>query len=196
MNHSSLRKLAAATAVICENQGGSVGVFFLMKSVYLSDRQMLIDYGCPITGDYYSSMEKGPVLNSLFDFVRGKSRLTTLQERWNEAFSTLGNTVSPRGEVNTDCLSPVEEDILREKIALIVDLDNRNINIAHWMHDNCPEWEAVPKGKSKPLPLNRVLEYAKKIDPQRAKKIAAEINDAVATRQVSLTAQAPLLAHL
>ena len=39
----------------------------LLKMLYLADRQMLIQYGEPITFDKWVSMENGPLLSGAYD---------------------------------------------------------------------------------------------------------------------------------
>ncbi len=195
MNHAELRKVAAATAVICDENGGSAEMFFILKAVYLADRQMLIDFGAPITGDRYSSMPQGPILCTTYDLIRGK--LTSdkkLQAEWDEAFLRVENSVRPKARVNTDCLAPKEEEILREKIRLVMKLDREGVAVGDWMHENCPEWEPVPKGSSKPLPLERILSFAKNVDAKRAKELEASIKDGLLVRRSSEFSRAPLLA--
>jgi hypothetical protein len=103
-------------------------------------------------------------------------------------------SVRPGAKVSTECLSPVEEDVLREKIIFVIGLHKSGVNVADWMHQNCPEWEEVPKGSSKPLPMARVVERAKNTDTSTAKQISGMIADAVATRAMSVTAKLPILA--
>ncbi|MBI2517484.1 MAG: SocA family protein [Opitutae bacterium] len=192
MNHAILRKIAAASAVVCDELGGGVDMFPLIKILYVSDRQMLIDYARPITGDNYSSMPKGPILSETYNFIKGKSKLTTLQARWNEAFSLKGNRISVKGKVNTDSLAPVEEKVLRETARMIQGIMETG-NLADWMHKNCKEWEDVKEGSSKPLPLKRILRYAKGVEEKDAISMTETIVAAVRQRARSKLASGPLL---
>lgn len=185
MNHATLRKIAASTAVICSANKGSVGAFFLIKALYLADRQMLADYGVPITGDSYSSMPKGPILCATYDLLKGAYWDKKFQAEWNAAFSRNGNDVSPKAKIDTDCLSQAEEEILAEKIRFILDLDRKGISVADWMHKNCPEWEDVKAGSSKPLPLTRILEKSNGLDATKAKEVKSRIDEALLTRDQS-----------
>lgn len=194
MNHSVLRKIAAATAILCDELGGRVDMFFAIKAIYLGDRQMLIDYGAPITGDRYSSMPQGPILCATYDLMAGKFISDkSLQSEWNKAFSKDGNFIRPRAKVDIDCLAPAEEAILREKISLIMQLVRDGVNVADWMHKNCPEWEDVAKGSSKALPLRRMISFAKKLDPSKAKELEDSISDGLKNRDKGESANQSLL---
>ena len=194
MNHAILRKIAAATAILCDELGGNVDMFFALKAIYLGDRQMLVDYGAPITGDRYSSMPQGPILCATYDLMCGKFKEEkSLQVEWNQAFSKHGNSISPRGKVDVECLAPAEEAILREKIKLVMQLDSDGVNVADWMHKHCPEWEEVVKGSSKPIPLRRMISFAKKVDPSVAKDLEESIGDGLKNRDKGELANLPLL---
>jgi len=195
MNHAALRKIAAATAVICDENGGSADMFFILKAIYLSDRHMVTEYGAPITGDKYSSMPQGPILCATYDLIKGKfSEEKKLQTEWNEAFTRKENSVTPRGKIDIDSLSPKEEEVIREKFRLVMKLDAEGGKVADWMHKNCPEWEDVPKGSSKPLPLNRMIQFARHLDAEKAKDLEASIREGLLIRKGSAFAKSPLLA--
>jgi hypothetical protein len=194
MNRSVLRKIAAATAIFCDELDGGVDMFFAIKAIYLGDRQMLVDYGTPITGDRYSSMPQGPILCATYDLMAGKfTSDKSLQTEWNRAFSKNGNLITPRAKVDVDCLAPAEEAILREKISLVMQLDKDGVDVADWMHKNCPEWEEVAKGTSRPLPLRRMISFAKKMDPSKAKELEDSIGDGMKNRDGGEFSKQPLL---
>lgn len=196
MNHSTLRKIAAATAVICDEMGGSVEMFFCIKAIYLADRQMLTDYGVPITGDRYSSMPQGPILCSAYDLMTGRYKDdNAFQREWRQAFSKVGHSISPRAKIDTDSLAPAEEATLREKIRLVMGLKKKGVNVAKWMHDNCPEWEQVAKGTSKQLPLRRMITFARQVDPVKAKEMEAQISHGLKIRDGGELGKQPLLAQ-
>lgn len=45
--------------------------FFISKIVYLADKEHLLDYGRPITGDRIVAMPDGPVPSAVLDIVKG-----------------------------------------------------------------------------------------------------------------------------
>src|SRR5271163_1844892 len=48
----------------------------LIKLLYLAERQALLEFGKPITGDRIVSMPKGPVLSGILDLINWGKRRT------------------------------------------------------------------------------------------------------------------------
>ena len=193
MDHATLRRIAAATAVVMDEFGGNVDVFFLMKALYRADRRMLEEFGRPITGDRYSSMPMGPILCETYDLVRGKSDAPGMQDRWNEAFSTNQNTVTPKGEIDRGPLAPVEEGILRDEALLVRQKRDNRESVAEWMHQTCPEWERVPAKTSKPLPIERILRFLPGHEKTNSEWVTAAIAHGGRIRSSDLLSDKPLL---
>ena len=63
------RKAAQAAAQLLTLHGGKLNYMVLIKLLYLADRRSLLETGQPITGDRMVSMDKGPVLSRIYDFV-------------------------------------------------------------------------------------------------------------------------------
>lgn len=60
--------------------------YYVGKICYFADKEHLLDYGRPITGDRYIAMEHGPVPSSIRDLLNGNSDfpddiITSLYER-------------------------------------------------------------------------------------------------------------------
>jgi hypothetical protein len=196
MNHAALRKIAAATAVICEHNGGKVDVLFLLKALYLADRQMLIDSGSPSTGDHYVSMPLGPVPSGTYDLTKGTLSNSKFQQEWDAAFEKKGHSISPKGKVSVECLSEIERKLFRAKIDFVVALDKSGTRVSGWMHQNCPEWEdpSLEGKKQKPLPLAVVVSRAQDIkDAEEAISRAKSITEAIEGRDSSLLSKEPIL---
>ena len=49
----------------------------LAKLVYFADKEHMLDYGRPITGDRYMAMEYGPVPSFIYDLVKDSARVWT-----------------------------------------------------------------------------------------------------------------------
>jgi len=175
VNKATLRKIAAATAIVMEEFGGTIDVYFLMKALYRADRRMLMDFGRTITGDRYSSMPKGPIVSETYDLVRNKFDLPEFQAIWNEAFFTTAHTIQPRGIIDLGPLSPVEEDFLRFEAREVKAKRDNGENVADWMHKTCPEWERVDKGTSKPLKVSRIVEHLNPAPSLPAAEIEARL---------------------
>lgn len=49
--------------------------YYVGKVCYFADKEHLLDYGRPITGDRYIAMEHGPVPSAVYDLLKGNSGL-------------------------------------------------------------------------------------------------------------------------
>ncbi len=65
----SERRAAQAAAHLLQLHGGTMNYMVLIKLLYLSDKEALIHTGQPITGDRMLSMDNGPVLSRVLDFI-------------------------------------------------------------------------------------------------------------------------------
>jgi uncharacterized phage-associated protein len=181
--------------VACESNGGGIDILPLMKVLYLSDKDLLRDYGRTISGDTHCSMRMGPVLSGAYNLCRGKDSDVEKQKEWSAAFQTDGNTLRPVAKVNTDVLAPVEEEILHTRTSFVMGLFAKG-NLEDWMHANCPEWEDVSKSvkKSRPLSISRIVEIGLGKNPVESSAVASAEAYAVRVRETSKRTQKPLLA--
>lgn len=178
------RKIAAATSVICDELGGEVGRLDLMKILFSSDRTMLEKCERTITGDWYYSLPKGPILSYTLHLASGKCS-GALQKEWDSAFEKVDHAVVSRPgiEVDTDCLSDEEEQIIRRQTQELMDEKKRFMNrfgdgpgAAKWieeLHDRWKEWSNPGDGRL-PLPLEDVLRKGLKRSPLETKRIVSE----------------------
>ena len=128
----------------------------LIKLLYLSDRKSLSLTGYSITGDHYVSMKNGPVLSTLYDLIKNKSRDRQLQFYWNSKFATDGYeihqvcTFIPCGELSSGDMQIIDEIDTRFHA-------NTYSDMIDFVHDpsNCPEWKdtqsSIPLSKSEIL---------------------------------------------
>src|SRR2546425_12624302 len=68
------RKAVQAAARLIAQSGGEMNYLALMKLLYLIDREALIRFGRPITGDKVVAMKHGPVLSRIYDLVSQKNQ--------------------------------------------------------------------------------------------------------------------------
>lgn len=193
------RKIVASTAVVCDELGGEVGRLDLMKILFSADRVMLEKRERTITGDWYFSLPKGPILSYTLNLAQGKCK-GGLQEEWDCAFEKLDHAVKSRPgvRVNTDCLSDEEENILREQSRELMEEKRRFMNrygdaagAAKWidqLHERWGEW-SDPGKSSKPLPIEDVLRRGLKRSPAETRRIVAENDYAKAILKKSALAE-------
>ena len=97
----------------------------IFKIIYFADRQHLVDWGRPITGDTYIAMEAGPVPSRMYDMlkiVRGDSYMPDT-EGLNRYFKVENwMYVNPLQDADMAQLTPNEQEILSETIRKYADL--------------------------------------------------------------------------
>ena len=67
----SEKRAAQTAAFFISRAGGTIELLKLMKLMYLAERESLVKYGEPITGDVLVSMKHGPVLSNTLDHING-----------------------------------------------------------------------------------------------------------------------------
>lgn len=86
----------------------------LVKLLYYADRQAILESGRPITGDQMTSMDRGPVLSEILNFVRGEKKPGF---DWQEYISKRRSDFTVgllKAKPESDKLSHYELDILAE----------------------------------------------------------------------------------
>jgi len=169
-----IEKTIAAVAYLVQKEGGELDVFIALKTLYVADKDALIQWGKTITGDSFVSMNKGPVLSATYNLFKGEGPASD-QKSWNEHISErVNHTVHLLGDVNLDILSEREIEALESARLQIKSMPPWRV--ARWLHDNCPEWQ-YPNGSSIPIDPNVILRTAGKSEEEIQK--IEESNQAV-----------------
>jgi uncharacterized phage-associated protein len=106
-------KTTQAASYLLKRNGGTMSKGFLIKMLYLVDRELLLKRGQPLTGDQPVSMKNGPVLSKTYDLTKGGAM--EMREYWDEHISNApcGYTyVTLKKESATDRLTRVEIEVL------------------------------------------------------------------------------------
>ena len=149
-----IHKTIAAVAYLAQKEKGELDVFLALKTLYVADKDALIQWGKTITGDSFVSMDKGPVLSNTYNLFKGEGP---------ESEQALWNThISERVNHAVHLLDDVDLDILSEREIEALESARLQINsmpawrVARWLHDNCPEWQD-PHGGSIPIDPSTIL---------------------------------------
>lgn len=145
--------------------------FHLIKLLYLADRAALLQRGIPITTDTYAAMKHGPVLSTIYDFIKNKLKPKPI---WSQYISepSIFKTVRLIKPVPTDKLSRAEEKLMK-------DVFNQ---YGHWnryklrdyvMH-KLPEWKD-PGKTSIPISIAQILRAGGE-DDNHINAVMAELN--------------------
>jgi uncharacterized phage-associated protein len=158
------RKSAQAAAYLLRQAGGSMPYIKLMKLLYLADRQSIVETGLPITGDRLVSMDRGPVLSRILDFISyGRFDATSSWPRYVTPKDGYDVRVV-EGDAETDELSEYEIDVLDEVTAKFGHFDRwKLVDLTHEL----PEW-VNPSGSSIDIDVRAILQDAGKSDEEIA----------------------------
>jgi uncharacterized phage-associated protein len=125
----------------------------LLKLLYIADRKSLLETGRPITGGPVTAMERGPVLEEVYDLIRGQHREMPL---WDTFFRKDRYDLVELCEPDVGTLSKYEINMLQEIAKEHEDKDEWEL--VRYTH-TLPEWkENDPGVSSKPIPLAKILE--------------------------------------
>jgi uncharacterized phage-associated protein len=133
------RKTTQAASYLLKRSRGTMSKGFLIKMLYLADRELLLRRGHPLTGDQPVSMKNGPVLTTTYDLTKGGA----LEHRayWQEHITNApcGYTyVSLIKESGTDCLSKSELEVLNQVFEKFHNFSWKQL--VDYCH-SLPEWE-------------------------------------------------------
>ncbi len=150
-------KTAQAAAYLVSLNGGHLNYMVLIKLLYLSDRQALIDTGVPITGDRMVAMPHGPVLSSTLDLINmgapQHEGATPWYQYLTEPTDYEVRTTRETG-LKTDELSQYEMGILKAVFAKFGRMNKWALR--DYTH-GLPEW-VDPQGSSFPIDPRKILE--------------------------------------
>lgn len=146
-------KAAQAAARLLTLAGGTLNHMKLIKLLYLADRRALLDYGRPITFDWYVSMPHGPVLSFTLDKINDAAPPDGTSY-WHRLISERrDHEVTLLGEPPRDQLSQAEEAVLDriwQEYGKMSQWELRDFS------HSLPEWRD-PHGSSLPIEIRDIL---------------------------------------
>jgi hypothetical protein len=155
-------KAIAATAYIIERDGGMSDMFPLIKKVYYADRSALVKWGNSVTGDSLASLEKGPIVSTIYNLLKGKGKEED-QIKWDDVIQrNPPYDITVRKEANRGVLSQRELEILEDSRMTINAIRG---SIPEWLHKHCPEWEN-PGHSSSPIDPSTILRLSQKSEEE------------------------------
>jgi hypothetical protein len=154
-------KAIAATGFLIEQGGGTADMFPLIKKLYLADRSALIQWGNSITGASLASLQKGPIVSTIYDLMKGTGDERNLN-LWNAAIWRDNYALGVRSPIDKSVLSERESTLLDESRRTI---DNIRGSIPDWCHANFPEW-IDPGTSSTPIDPSSILRVVKKSEEE------------------------------
>lgn len=154
------RKAVQAAGRLISQGGGEMSYMALLKLLYLIDREALLRWGKPITGDKVVAMKRGPVLSHIFNLVSQKKQ-DIPKSAWHNFITRPAPyiyTVCFSGAPDTSALSEAEVALIDEVFAQHRHkTEDELVNLTHTL----PEW-ADPGITSVPIPFEKILRVGKK----------------------------------
>ncbi len=141
-------KAFQATAVVLREHRSQMDFVRLLKLLYIADRELLAEIGRTLTGDRAEALERGPVLTTVYDLVKGRGP-DAEQAQWSAAIRKADGSVALTKAVPTGKLTKAEEEKLhvvceRFRNTSTPDLIELTHKFAEWV-------EAYEAGPSSPI---------------------------------------------
>jgi uncharacterized phage-associated protein len=158
--HFNERKAVQAAGRLITQSGGEMNYMALLKLLYLIDREALLRWGRPVTGDRVVAMKRGPVLSRIFDLVSQKKQ-DSPNSSWHNLIprpAPYVYTVRFSGLPETAALSEAELALIDEVFARHrEESEDELVDFTH----NLPEW-SDPDRTSVSIPFETILKAGKK----------------------------------
>ncbi len=167
-------KTTQAAALFLKKDGGKMSYMKLIKLLYLVDRQALMLWERPLTGDTYFSMKHGPVLSNVLDIINNGGDPED-NSYWYKYISQPNNNCEIKlNELpETDTLSQRELELIDELYEEFKDFDRWEM--VKLCHEMLPEWEDVERNTRKLIEIDNILEKVDK-SPDEIKAIDEEVS--------------------
>jgi uncharacterized phage-associated protein len=107
------QKFANAASYLAERCPDGLTKMKLANLLYFADKEHLLEYGRPITGDRYIKMEFGPVPSEAYNLMKRDERASVEdQELFDRYLEVSENNVSAKRPPNLDFLSETNREVL------------------------------------------------------------------------------------
>lgn len=167
-----IRKAVAAATVVCQRAGGAIDIIYLVKMLYVADREALLRWRRPITGDSFASLPLGPIVSRCYDLMRGRA-MGPEQKIWFSTFrERKGNKIELVNPADHGPLSQREIDLLIESHDRLVGIPVNDM--IDYLHKMLPEWRD-PGDSSFPIQPEEIL-HTKGWTPEQVSSLERELS--------------------
>jgi len=169
-------KTAQMAAFFLKKGGSEMRYIKVIKLLYLAEREHLAVYHSPMTGDFLSSMNNGPILSITYNCIKNEAGSKDRSwKKWIE--DKKGYFISLKNKINSveelDELSESDIEILNKIWDEFGEMSWTDI--IQYTHDNCPEWKH-PHGSSNPIEYSDIFK-ALDFPPEQIANIQASIEE-------------------
>ncbi|MGB4408628.1 MAG: Panacea domain-containing protein [Sphaerochaeta sp.] len=150
------RRSTQAAAFLIRRNGNKLNYMKLIKLLYLVDREALIKWQQPITGDKYYSLPLGPVVSKILDRISSGPNPKS-PDYWSSIIQIAQNDSYSVTTID----EPEYDELSKREIRLLEGLDDKFKAYSQWdmvtyCHNNLPEWED-PNGSSDQITIEDIL---------------------------------------
>ena len=149
-----VEKAIQAIGVLFRQDGvANMNYMRVLKLLYIADRESLSETGRTIVGGPVVAMERGPVLEEVYDLMRGRHKEMPL---WDKYFRRLNYNL-------VMCDHPDVKKLSKYQIGKLQDVAERHKDDDEWslvhLTHKFPEWAKNNPGQSsKPISFHDILE--------------------------------------
>lgn len=165
------QKSTEAASLLLHLKGGRADFWWIIKMLYLIDREAFKRWERPITYDFYKSLPYGPVVMSIYNIIK-KNLPSLFWKRYIVTLPKESEVMLTGSPAKIRKLSKAEIDLINE---LYKEFGNRSgKELVKYTH-TLPEWRDPHDGAAIPIELPdllTVLDYK----PDEIERITSEIN--------------------
>jgi len=171
------RRSTQAAAVFLKKAGGKLNYMVLIKFLYLLDREALLKWGTPVTGDSYLSMRWGPLLSRTHDLITEElPEDEAASSFWKKHIQQENWEVVLQHDPGNDELSEADEELIGSVFdhfyAKYQELRFNPFKFCEFLHTILPEYKTAEQGQRYDLDLHDILVAGNK-KPEEIKEVEA-----------------------
>src|SRR5579863_9579760 len=169
------KRSTQAAAEFLKKADGRLNYMVLIKLLYLADREALLKWGTPITGDEYLSMRWGPLLSRTHDLISEElPEDEAAVSAWKKHIQRDGYDVVLQYDPGNDELSEADETLISkifdEFFVKYRELGSNPFAFCNYLHTILPEYRTAESGQGFSLDHHDILVAGKK-SPEEIKKV-------------------------
>jgi len=171
------QRATQAAAVFIKKAGGKLNYMVLIKFLYLADREALLKWGTPITGDSYLSMRWGPLLSRTHDLITEPlPEDEATKSFWKTYIQPESYDVKLLNDPGDDELSEADEELLGSIFdkfyAKYSELKFNPFEFCNFLHGILPEYRTARQGECFDLDHHDILVAGNK-NPEEIREVEA-----------------------
>lgn len=161
------KRSTQAAAEFLKKAGGKLNYMVLLKFLYLLDREALLMWGTPVTGDSYRSMRWGPLLSRTHDLITEEfPEDEAAASFWKRHIDKDYYELVLRSDPGDDELSSADEKLIAkifdEFFPKFKELNSNPFQFCDYLHTILPEYKSAERGESFPLDHHDILVAGRK----------------------------------